>query len=179
MLKIFLTDLAAYNNGYLVGEWLTLPLETEELEANIKEILAKGEELCGDRFSDEFFITDYEWEDVSIFSVDEYENIYTLNEKIKLIEESIEPWQHRIVKVLLDNGLVNTLEDAIDKVDEVVVYENSTMADIVEQYIEEYTDLNAYHPLIVAHIDYEGIGRDLELEGNFFRENSDIFQFLG
>lgn len=179
MLKIFFTDLAAYNNGYLAGEWLTLPLEIEELEANIKDVLAKGEQLCKDGIHEEWFITDYEWEDVSIFSVDEYENIYTLNEKIKLIDESIEPWQHRIVKVLLDNGLADTIEDAIDKVDEVIVYENSTMADIAEQYIEEYTDLNGYHPLVIHHIDYEGIGRDLELEGNFFRENSDIFQFLG
>lgn len=179
MLKIFLTDLAAYNSGHLVGEWITLPLETEELEVKIQSILAKGEELCSDGIHEEWFITDYEWEDVSIFSVGEYENIYTLNEKIKLIEESIEPWQHRIVKVLLNNGLADTLQDTIDKVDDVIIYKNSTMADIAEQYIEEYTDLNAYHPLIVSHIDYEGIGRDLELEGNFFRENSDIFQFIG
>lgn len=178
MLNIFLTDLVAYNNGYLVGEWLILPLEQEELKANIKEILAKGEEVCGDKFHEEWFITDWEWEDISIFPVEEYENIYALNEKIKLIEESIEPYQYKIVKVLLDKGFVDTLENAIEKIDDVIVYENSSMTDIAEQYIEEYTDLNGYHPLIVSHIDYEGIGRDLELEGNFFKENSDIFQIL-
>jgi len=53
------------------------------------------------------------------------------------------------------------------------------MTSIAEQYIDEYTDLNGYHPLIVHHIDYEGIGRDLELEGSFFQDGSDYFEWIG
>jgi len=53
------------------------------------------------------------------------------------------------------------------------------MTDIAEQYIDEYTDLNGYHPLIIHHIDYEGIGRDLEIEGSYFRDGTDIFEFIG
>ena len=36
MCSIYLTDLAAYNNGYLVGEWLELPLSSNELEQAVK-----------------------------------------------------------------------------------------------------------------------------------------------
>jgi hypothetical protein len=36
MLKIYITDLAAYNSGYLRGEFITLPMEEKELEASIK-----------------------------------------------------------------------------------------------------------------------------------------------
>jgi len=170
MLKIFLTDLAGYNLGHLRGEFITLPMEEKELEASIKEILKYGEE---------YFITDYEFKDVELFKVEEYSSPYELNRKIALIEESVEPHQHKIVKVLLGNGLATSLEDAISKIDEVIVYEDSTMTSIAEQYIEEYTDLNGYHPLIVNHIDYESIGRDLEIEGSYFRDGADIFQFIG
>ena len=170
MLKIYITDLAGYHSGRLRGEFLTFPMEEKELEASIKEILKYGEE---------YFITDYEFEDVELFKVEEYSNPYELNRKMALIEESIEPSQHKIVKVLLENGLASSLEDAISKIDDLIVYPNSTMTDIAEQYIEEYTDLNGYHPLIVNHIDYEGIGRDLEIEGSFFQDGSDYFEFIG
>ena len=63
MLKIFLTDLAGYNSARLRGEFLTLPMEEKELEARIKDILKYGEE---------YFITDYEFEDVELFKVEEY-----------------------------------------------------------------------------------------------------------
>ena len=170
MLKIFLSDLAGYNSGHLIGKFITLPMEEKELEASIKEIL---------KYGDEYFITDYEFEDVELFKVEEYSSPYKLNRKMALIEESIEPYQHKIVKVLLENGLASSLEDAISKIDELIVYPDSTMTDIAEQYIEEYTDLNGYHPLIVNHIDYEGIGRDLQIEGDFYQDGSDYFEWIG
>jgi len=43
MLNFFLCDLAAYNNGFLVGEWITLPMDKEELASRVKMILGKGE----------------------------------------------------------------------------------------------------------------------------------------
>lgn len=98
---------------------------------------------------------------------------------LALIEENIEPHQHKIVKVLLDNGLASSLEDAISKVDEMIVYSECSMTNVAEQYIDEYVDLNGYSPLIVNHIDYEGIGRDLELEGGFYQDGSDYFEFIG
>jgi len=39
MLKIYITDLAGYNSGYLRGKFIALPMEEAELEASIKEIL--------------------------------------------------------------------------------------------------------------------------------------------
>jgi len=170
MLKIYITDLAGYNSGSLRGRFITLPKEEKELEASIKEILIYG---------DEYFITDYEFEDVELFKVEEFDNPYELNRKIALTEESLEPYQYKSVKVLLENGLATSLEDAISKVDDLIIYPDSTMTSIAEQYIEEYTDLNSYHPLIVNHIDYEGIGRDLEMEGNFYQDGADFFEFIG
>ena len=40
--KIYIADLAAYNNGYLHGEWVDATLEVEEIEEKIEEILANS-----------------------------------------------------------------------------------------------------------------------------------------
>lgn len=53
MLKIFLTNLGKYNEGELVGEWISLPVSEEELEA-VKERIGINEQY------EEWFITDYE-----------------------------------------------------------------------------------------------------------------------
>ncbi len=73
MLKIYITDLAGYNSGSLRGKFITLPMEEKELEASIKEILQYG---------DEYFIADYEFDDVELFKVEEFDNPYELNRKI-------------------------------------------------------------------------------------------------
>jgi len=178
MLKIFVTDLSAYNNGFLVGEWITLPIDKEELSFEIKMILGKGEILCNDSFHEEYFITDYEFETVDIFSVGEYDNIYTLNEKAQLLED-IEESEHKLIKFLLDENIVSSLEEAIEKRDEVIVYENYSMRDIAEEYVEENFDLDSLSPLIANNIDYDGIAVDFEIEGSYFNVGSDIFYYIG
>ena len=179
MLRVYITDLAAYNNGYLIGEWVTLPMEKEDLSLSIKDILTQGEKACKYGSHEEFFITDYEWEDVTIFSVQEYDNPYLLNEKLSLLEEKVDSSQYKNVKILLEYELVKNLNDAIENIDNLIVYENSTMRDIAEEYIDECVDLNGYHSLIVNHIDYDGIGYELENSGNYFKDGSDIFQYIG
>ena len=53
MLKIFLTNLGKYNEGYLIGEWVTLPIDNDELE-EVKKRIGINE------YYEEWFITDYE-----------------------------------------------------------------------------------------------------------------------
>ncbi len=42
-MKIYLTDLQAYNEGHLVGRWITLPLTGFELAQALSEVLNEGE----------------------------------------------------------------------------------------------------------------------------------------
>ena len=44
MLQIYLTDLSAYNKGYLFGEWISLPCD--DLENKLSKILKAGEAMC-------------------------------------------------------------------------------------------------------------------------------------
>ena len=178
MLKIFVTDLSAYNNGFLLGEWITLPMDKEELAFKVKIILGKGEMLCNDSFHEEYFITDYEFETVDIFSVGEYDNIYTLNEKAQLLED-IEESEHKLIKFLFDENIVSSLEEAIEKRDEVIVYENMSMREIAEEYVEENFDLDNLSPLIANNIDYNGIAIDFEMDGCYTTVDSDTFHYIG
>ena len=178
MLKIFVTDLSAYNNGFLVGEWITLPMNKEELAFRVKMILGKGEMLCNDSFHEEYFITDYEFETVDMCKVGEYDNIYTLNKQARLLED-IEESEHKLIKFLLDENIVSSLEEGIEKRDEVIVYENYSMRDIAEEYIEENFDLDSLSSLISNNIDYDGIAADFEMEGCYSKVGSDIFYYFG
>ena len=39
MLKTFITNLGLYNEGYLVGKWIDLPIDDDELEKVLKEFI--------------------------------------------------------------------------------------------------------------------------------------------
>lgn len=179
LLKIYITDMAAYNCGHLIGEWVHLPVEKEELKEKIREILLQGEAVCKDGIHEEIFISDAEWNDTDVFRVSQYDSPYLLNRKIGLLEESLEPYQYPMVRVLLDNGLVETFEKAIEQVENVIVYEDCSMVDVAHQYVEEFIDLNGYHDLIVSHIDYKGIAQTLEHSGEYYIDGTNIYQVMG
>lgn len=72
--RIFLTNLGKYNEGELVGEWVTLPVQ--DFKPILERIGIDGKNY------EEVFITDYE----APFDIEEYDNINLLNEKVKKIE---------------------------------------------------------------------------------------------
>lgn len=179
MLEIYLTDLQAYNEGHLVGKWIRLPLSSFELSQALSEVLTEGEHECKSSNHEEYFITDFDWLDnEEFFPIDEYENIYELNEKLKTIQE-LAPDKHKVIAFLLHENLAADLEDAISKVDEVIVHENQTMEDIAYEVMQELYGADLLPSIIANHIDYEGIGRDLEMDGNYFEVGSDIYEYVG
>jgi hypothetical protein len=92
MLQVYLTDLQSYNEGDLVGRWIQLPDEPSNISQAISEVLAEGESTSGSSHHEEYFITDYEWVDISLFKVEEYSNIFELNSAIQALE-SLEVYQ--------------------------------------------------------------------------------------
>ena len=72
-IKVFVSNLAKYNDGELNGQWTTLPVD----DVN-KDILDKLD-LGGDSkhgYHDEWFVSDYE----APFKISEYADLYQLNE---------------------------------------------------------------------------------------------------
>ena len=79
IIKVFVSNLAKYNDGELTGQWTTLPVD----DVN-KDILDKLE-LGGnshDGYNHDWFISDYE----APFKINEYDNLYDLNELAEALE---------------------------------------------------------------------------------------------
>ena len=77
--QIFITCLAAYNNGTLHGEWVDIDRDIDDIQEDIDRILESSPE----EDAEEFFITDYELP----FKIGEYESIEDILEKLEPIKE--------------------------------------------------------------------------------------------
>jgi antirestriction protein len=181
MLKIYLTDLAAYNKGYLFGEWVSLP--SDNINKTLAKILRAGEAMCFIEESyfekhEEYFITDYEWEDIELFKICEYENIFSLNETLFRLEQ-LNQSELKAIRFLLSEQIASNLKDAITKVDNVTIYENQAISDVAYELLNECYDLDKLPNIITSHIDYDGIARDLELDRNYTVIENDVYEYHG
>lgn len=177
MLNVYITDLSAYNSGYLVGEWVSLPINEDDLHDKVREILTNGASLCGEEEHEEYFITDWEFEDgIKLIDVSEYSNLDDLNSKCDELSE-LDSDDLKKVSYLIEN-VGYDFEDALQKYDEVYIYENMTLIDVVEQYIDETVDMTNIPEIIANNIDFESISRDWEISGEFERIDNDIYHFV-
>jgi antirestriction protein len=169
MLRIYITDLTAYNNGYLVGEWVSLPLDPAKLTYKIREILAEGQLQCKSaQHHEEWFITDYEWEDdLSLFRVDEYADLFGLNDTL---EELSSLSEHELLQCqfLLYEGY--DIRYSIDNYDDVQIYDyrsSTSFKDVYELLAEDLVDEGCFGEIpanLINYIDYSAIGRDLSFD---------------
>ena len=182
MLKVYLTDLTAYNNGFLVGQWITLPCDF--LHQAISEVLTEGEHICSKNLKffehhEELFITDYEWESVDLeniepFVVGEYDNIYDLNDKAALLVD-LEERDLKIVSHLMrNNGYA--FEEAITKKEEVIFYEKMSLEDVAYEFAEEglFGDIS---PTLFNYVDFKALGEALLYDG-YYEEYEGVFYYV-
>ena len=112
-MKIYLTNLGKYNEGELVGEWVSLPVDEEELNAVFDRIMiCHDDKMYYDEVGcpyEEYFITDYECD---FCQIGEYEDLDSLNEMAEELE-SLDDDQEEIVKIT-ENEL--TGYDAVRKI---------------------------------------------------------------
>jgi antirestriction protein len=183
MLKVYLTDLAAYNKGTLFGEWVTLPLDEEELSTAVDKVLRGGEAICAIEYGyekhEEYFLTDYEWdEQIELFDVDEYVNLSQLNKELQSID-GVSIQQLKALQFLLSEGFASNLDDALTKLDDVIIHENQTMEDVAYNLMQELYGVDMFPSIIANHIDYAAIARDLEIDGNYTVTGDDVFEYVG
>ncbi|MCD5424426.1 antirestriction protein ArdA [Limosilactobacillus fermentum] len=79
-IKVFVSNLAKYNEGELNGQWTSLPVE----DVN-RDILDKID-LGGDSkkgYAHDWFVSDYE----APFKIEEYEDLYALNELAEALKD--------------------------------------------------------------------------------------------
>lgn len=156
-IKIYLTNLGKYTEGELVGEWLELPATSEEIEA-CKERIGINAQY------EEYFITDFEC-DVNGVTVGEYDNLEELNELAENLAD-FDEYRAHVFGWCISNGY--SMEEAVNCSEDYTVYEDCTdMSDVAYQVAEELGYLASIPEHLQYYFDYEKLGRDLEIEGNY------------
>lgn len=161
LLKVFVTNLGKYNEGELIGEWVSLPISESELE-EVLERIGINEQY------EEYFITDYETE-LDGLNVDEYSNISELNE---LAEQLAELDEYDLEKVGAIVEAYGDLKEAIENIDNYTYYSGKTLEDLAYEYVEEMN----LPEFAQRYFDYEAFERDLEFDGYTETNNGVICQ---
>lgn len=151
--KVFITNLAKYNAGELVGEWFTLSDGHDELKKVLKRVLGNDEE---------YFITDYE----SDFAIAEYDNLKELvdfaiiYDKLPEYQKTVALYMHEYEGVSKSELIEKIVTDTL--LDDHIVYEASNERELGEIIADECMSIPEN---LEQYIDYEKIGRDQVLNG--------------
>lgn len=159
MLNINVTNLKKYNEGALVGEWISLPCE------DIKEVLEK----ISNNGNDELFISDYET-DISGLKIGEYEDSLQLNEIAEEIEEMRE--DELIAFQAYLEQYANNMEQALEEVRQGnyrIYYNCDNMEDVAYQVVNDCGLLDGVPEEVKIYFDYEAYGRDLDINRTFIQ----------
>lgn len=170
-IRIFLTNLAEYNEGELIGEWVDLPVDDDFEE--VFDRIGIGDPAEGK--SEEWFITDYE-SDIDGLEIGEYEDIRNLNEFAELIENFTDT-ETEVLGAILSDGIAGDLIEAAYDVrsgDWHFYHGAKDMGDVAYQLIDEWVyEVNDF---VRDYFDYDEFGKTLDSEGTFIGTKSGIVE---
>lgn len=160
MLNIYINTWGNYNeHGADGGEWITLPMDPDELEEKLNNIAAAMNDN-----DPEFFINDYEYTcEFDYRDISEMENITDLNEEIERLS-NLKEWEQETYAAAVEYWGAEWVD--IDELDEYNLHR-----DITNEYDLGYYwavesgcyDLDSMGSL-ANYFDYEAFGRDINLE---------------
>ncbi len=154
-IKIYVADLAEYNNGNLVGKWITLP--NDNLWSEVQEMLGSNEEWA---------IHDYE----APFSISEYADLDELNTIAEQYQE-LDVQEIKKINYLMDyQG--ETMAKALEHQEDVHIYEQTTYLELAYDQVDEGL-FGEVPDHLVNYLDYEMIARDLECD--YVQINNDLY----
>lgn len=159
-IRIYITNLGKYNEGELVGEWVTLPVD-DNFKSVLERIGISDKPDKNGIVYEEYFITDYE----APFEIGEYDNIYELNELAEKLDD-FDSLEKKVFFYCKDNGY------DVDKAFEIVLdhsyslYEASSPTDLAYEVIEEMGGIDSLAKnTLENYFDYESFGKTLTYEG--------------
>lgn len=166
-LKAFVTNLGKYNEGELVGEWVTFPIDEDEQNDLFMNIGLRYTDEEGEEHNqeyEEYFITDYDCEFNSDF-LGEYESIETLNEYAEKIAEFTEyECDEDLFKACLE---VWDMDDVLNSGCNYFWLNSNITSDYDLGYYYAYEagclDIPEY---LESYIDFESYGRDIRFESD-------------
>lgn len=159
-IKGFITNLGKYNEGDLVGEWITFPIDDEELKEVFQRI-----EIDGVNY-EEYFFTD--WESDFELDLGEYESVDHVNELAEMFD-ALDDWDLEVVEAILECD-TNDIMEAIENVNNYIFYAGATLSDVAYELVEECYFTKETPEIFKTYFDYDAFARDLSFEG--YKETS-------
>lgn len=162
MIDIFLNTWRNYNvNGIDGGQWITLPMEAEELQEALEAIAESLNETDA-----EWFVNDYEWTcEIELFEVSENENIETINNRLQGLDKLTEYDQKEMVSAMIGYGY--SYEEAFDLQQRGAfhLHEGMSLYDVAYDLAHEIMGDRNVMNFCKTYFDYEAFARDLAIEG--------------
>lgn len=159
MLNIFVNTWGNYNeNGADGGQWITLPMDPEELEEVLENIAA----LMGDN-DPEWAIHDYEWTtEIEMDEISEYANIFKLNEMCNELDD-LDEWEAEEIAAAVE-AWDYTFAEALERHNRgcFIFYPGRDLEEVAEEIIDECYDLPEF---ALRYFDFEAFARDLRFDG--------------
>ena len=159
MLNLFVNTWGNYNaNGADGGQWITLPMEEEELQEVLEHIAA----AMGDN-DPEWAIHDYEWEsDVELGNVHEMDSISEWNARCQEACD-LEEWEAEEIAAAME-AYGYTFPEALERQQRgcFIFYPGRDLEEVAEDLINECYDLPEF---ALRYFDYEAFARDLSYDG--------------
>ncbi|PXX08223.1 antirestriction protein [Nitrosomonas ureae] len=152
-IRIYIADLAAYNNGKLHGVWINACDDLDAIRTQINEMLATSPE----GFSEEYAIHDYEG--FGGYTLSEYEGIDAAHDIACFIAEYPDFGGELL------NLFGGDLEEARTAAEENYCGCYKSLADYAQELTQETTKIPE---TIAYYVDYERMGRDMDLNGDIF-----------
>jgi antirestriction protein len=152
-IKLYVADLAAYNNGKLHGVWVNACDELDTIKEQINAMLADSPE----GFAEEYAIHDHEG--FEGYAVGEYEGLDQLHYIALFIDE------HGAITGALLNHFGGDLDAAREAMQDNYAGCHTSLASFAEEITSETIEIP---PHIAYFIDYEHMGRDWELSGDIY-----------
>lgn len=154
MIRIYIADLAAYNDGELVGAWID-PLNDAEVDEAIARFSHNGQS--------DWAIHDFE----APFRIDEHDDVREVADWARTLEEALETYPPEVIEAVFD---VLDRDDGLNalKEDAVIVYEDcDTMTDVAHAEIEDMGLMRELPELVQSYFDFDAFGRDLAIDGTY------------
>ncbi len=156
--KVYISNLREYVEGREKGAWFDFPLDEEEIR----------EKIGLDVEHEEYAIHDYELP----FDIGEYESISRLNKWYQMFQELPEEQQKYCKELVSD---YREFEKICNVSDDIVFYPGMTdMEELAIMYVEDKV-FGEISEKLQNYIDYEAIGRDLEINSDYVVTADGIF----
>lgn len=164
-MQVYIANLGKYNEGELVGAWFTPPIDIED----VKERIGLNGEY------EEYAIHDYELP----FEIDEYTPISEINRLCAMVQElEGSPIYHELSEI--QSYWFDSLEELLEHQEDIISYTDcDSMEDVARYYVEETGMLGEVSGNLQNYIDYQALGRDLDIEGSFLVTSHGVFEYLG